>query len=286
MTETTELDPRFNAYRPDLADISLKAFVKADRYTASTFHQCVRGVVPVYEKPDVKSHRLTEVRYGDFMDVFEEREDGFAWVQSRVDRFVGYIRSEGTINEAIAALMNRVSALQTFVYAEPDRNAAVLDRLTLGSYVSLDGESGDFYPLASGGYIFKKHVAPTDEVFCADYVFTAGQLLSTPYLQGGRTPLGVDAAGLLFFALDLAGIETPRDLAQQRETFGLPLPCHWRDVIWTRGDLVFFGSPFHAGIMTCHDHIIHADPERMIVTVQPLEQLVRRGHQLIAAGRP
>lgn len=281
-----EIDPRFNAYRPDLADLSLKPFVEAETYIEPSLYQCIKGVIPVTEKPEPMSHQLSEIRYGEFMDVFEQREDGYAWVQSRTDRFVGYIPMKDALNQAIAALMNRVCVLHTFVYDKPDREAAVRDRLTLGSYVSIDGDEGDFYPLTSGGYLFKKHVAPTDEVECRDYVFTAGQLLGTPYLTGGRTPMGVDPAGLLHFVLDLAGLETPRALDQQREAFGHPLPCHWRDIVWKRGDLVFFGTPFHTGIMTSHDHIIHAAPERMAVTVEPLEQLIRRGYQVIAAGRP
>lgn len=286
MTTNTDLDPRVNAFRPDLADLSLKPFVDATAFIEPSIYQCVRGVVPLYEAPSATSRRISEIRYGEFLDVFEQRPDGFAWVQSRTDRFVGYIPSEGALNEAIAALMNRVSVLHTFVYAEPDAHAAILDRLTLGSYLSLDGVAGDFYPLTSGGFVFQSHVAPSDEVECADYVFTAGQLMHTPYLAGGRTPLGVDKSGLIQFALDLSGYETPRGLDQQRELLGLPLPCHWRDIVWNRGDLVFFQKPEHVGIMTCRDHIIHADDSRMMVTVEPLEELVARGLQIVAAGRP
>lgn len=285
-TTNTELDPRFHAYRPDLADVSLEPFVKATKFVEPSLFQCVRGVIPVYEKPEASSRRLSEVRYGEFVDVYEQRKDGFAWIQSRTDRFVGYIPSKDALSQTIAALVNRVCTLHTFVYDRPDRTAAVMDRLTLGSFVSLDGDVDDFYPLASGGFVFKRHVAPSDEVECRDYVFTAGQLLGVPYLNGGRTPMGLDASGLIHFALDLAGLETPRALDQQREMFGRPLPCHWRDIVWNRGDLVFFGAPTHVGIMTSHDHVIHADEERMMVTVEPLELLIRRGYQIIAAGRP
>lgn len=286
MTTTIDIDPRFNAFRSDLADLSLKPFIEATSFVEPSLYQCMRGVLPLYEKAEATSRRLSEIRYGEFMDVFEQRDDGFAWVQSRVDSFVGYIPMEGALNQTIAALMNRVCVLHTFVYAQPDRASAIFDRLTLGSYVSLDGDADDFYPLASGGYVFKKHIAPSDEVACMDYVFTAGRLLGVPYLTGGRTPLGVDASGLIHFALDLAGIDIPRALDQQRELFGKPLPCHWRDIVWNRGDLVFFGTPFHVGIMTSRDHIIHADEEEMMVSVQPLEQLIRQGYQVIAAGRP
>ena len=284
MKKKMNLDPRVNAFRPNLADLSLKAFVQADDYVEPAIHQCILGVVPVYKEPNDKTPRVTEIRYGEFVDVFEEREDGYIWLQNRNDRYVGYIRGEGALNVSIAALMNRVCALHSFVYAEPDIKSPVIDRLTLGSFVSLDGEVGDFYPMASGGYIFKKHVAPTDEAQTQDYVFTAGQLLNVPYLWGGRTTLGIDCSGLVQLALDMAGIDCPRDSDQQRELFGHPLPCHWRDIVWKRGDLVFFKD--HVGIMTGHEHMIHANAHAMQVTVEPLRDVVARGNEIIAAGRP
>lgn len=285
--ETPEpLDPLTNAFRPDLADASLRPFVTAKKFVEPSLRQCVRGVALLLQFPDAAAPRISEIRYGEFVDVFEERKDGFAWVQNRNDHMVGYVSAKGAFNEAIAALVNRINVPHTFVYARPDHKAPVLDRLTLGSYVSLAGEEGAFYPLASGGYIFQKHVAPSDEVYCPDYVFTAGQMRGVPFLTGGRTPLGFDAEGLVQLALDLAGIDAPRTYAQQRGLFGQPLPCHWRDIVWKRGDLVFFDNPSHVGIMTGATHIICADPEAMQVTVEPLDDLIKRGYTIACAGHP
>jgi len=286
MNDKEKPDPRINAYRPDMADVAVKSSVIATQYVEPVLHQCVRGVLPLYAKPDSRSPMLSEARYGEFLDVFEQRPDGFAWVQNRGDRFVGYTPYKNALYQVIAALMNRICVLHTFVYAAPDIRAPVIDRLTLGSFISLDGEAGDFYPLASGGFIFKRHVAPTDEVANADYVFTAGQLVGVPFLTGGRTPLGIDGGGLVQLALDLAGIDAPRAVDLQRDLFGHPLPCHWRDVTWHRGDLVFFTNHDHVGIMTCNDHIISASQHHMSVTVEPLEQLMSRGFQIVSAGRP
>lgn len=292
MTELPFLDPRFNAFRPDLADVSLRAMVKAKKFVEPTLYQCVRGLVPLMVAPGKDAERVSEIRYGEFLDVFEIRKDGTAWVQGRNDRYVGYIDSRGSLNQTIAAMMNRINVLQTFIYEQPDLKSPVLDRLTLGAFVSLAGEAGDFYPLASGGFIFKKHVAPTDEAQCQDYVFTAGQLLGTPYLWGGRTPLGIDCSGLVQLALDMAGIDVPRDADQQRDALGHPLPCHPNDVVWKRGDIVFFekreGEAVirHVGIMTGYDHLVHADDHNMQVTVEPLKDVVARGYAIVAAGRP
>jgi len=278
------LDPRVNAFRPDLADVSLSALVKAERYVEGRPRQCIHGVVPMLVAPGESAQRVSEVRYGEFLDVFEERKDGFCWVQNRSDRYVGYIPSVEVLSEAIASLSNRISALQTFVYTEPNIKAPVFDRLTLGSYVSIMSPSGDFLELASGGFVLARHVTPSETLNEPDYVMTAGRMLGAPYLWGGRTPLALDCSGLVQLVLDVAGIDAPRDSDQQQEVFGEPLKGSWRDRQWRRGDLVFFKG--HVGIMTGYDHMIHANAFAMQVAVEPLAAVVARGNEILATGRP
>lgn len=280
---TPDLDRRLYAYRPDLADSALQNVVTAANYVEPQLRQCVRGLVPVYEAPDPHSRRLSEIRYGEFIDVFEQRPDGFAWVQNRADRTVGYIAFEGILNEQIADLSNRVCVMQTCVYAQPDVHAEILDRLTLGSYVSTGLVTGAFLELSSGGFIVAHHIQPTEQTIEPDIVFTAGRFLTTPYLAGGRSPCGIDSSGLLQMALTMAGIDAPRDADVQCSVLGHPLPTHWRDVAWKRGDIVFFADD--VGIMTDHANVIHANTERYEITVEPLVDLVLKGHKIVATAR-
>jgi cell wall-associated NlpC family hydrolase len=205
-------------------------------------------------------------------------------VQNRVDRYVGYIPAEDALSEEIAALSHRIGVLQTFVYPEPDIKAPPSDELTFGSYVRLDGTKDNFSKLASGGYVFSKHILSSGDLKTQDYVFTAGRLLNVPYLWGGRTPKGIDCSGLVQLVLWLAGIEAPRDSDQQREALGESLTDHWRDRAWQRGDLVFF--PGHVGIMTNPGDMIHASAFDMKVVIEPLYDVVIRGNEVLAAGRP
>lgn len=287
MNEAAALDPRVNAYRPDLADVSLRVLVQAERYVEPVPRQCIQGVVPLLAAPRHDAARVSEVRYGEFLNVFEERPDGFVWSQNRSDGYVGYLPSPEVLSEAIASLSNRIKALHTFVYAKPDLKSTPLDRLTLGSYISVMGKVGEFVELANGGFVFAQHVAATEESLVPDYVFTAGRMLDAPYLWGGRTPLGLDCSGLVQLSLEMAGIEVPRDSDQQRDLFGRPLTKSWRDMVWRRGDIVFFSAPCsHVGIMTCRDHIIHANAFRMKVSAEPLKAVVARGYEICAQGRP
>src|SRR6202012_1517089 len=125
-------DTRLHAYRPDLADASLRDAVKAERYVEPVMRQCVRGVVPLLAAPDMAAKQVSEIRYGEFLDVFElpgTGKDGFAWVQNRFDRYVGYLPFVEALSEKIADLSSRISALRTFVYPEPDVKAPPMDEL-------------------------------------------------------------------------------------------------------------------------------------------------------------
>jgi len=284
MSDAASLDPRINAFRPDLADLSLRNNVTSRRYVEPVLRQCVRGLLPMLAEPKLDAKQTSQIRYGEFLDVFEERADGFAWVQNRTDRYVGYIPSQNTFSEEIADLALRVKALSTFVYPEPDIKSPPLDELTLGSYVRLGKSDGAFRTLPDGGFVFAKHVVPAAEVETPDYVFTAGRMLNAPYLWGGRTPKGIDCSGLVQLSLALAGFEVPRDSDMQREALGQSLPDHWRDMQWRRGDIVFF--PGHVGIMTNTSDMIHASAHDMKVVVEPLFDVVTRGNEILASGRP
>ncbi len=233
-------DPRVNAYRPDLADVALSGVVKSKKFLEPAIRQCVRGVLPLLAEPRFDASMVSQIRYGEFLDVFEIRKDGFAWVQNRTDRYVGYLPLEDTFSDHIADLSNRIVALRTFVYPEPNMKMPPLDELTLGSFIKPVRAVNDFIELESGGFVFAKHAALATQSLARDYVFTAGSMLNVPYLWGGRTPRGIDCSGLVQLALDMAGLDIPRDSDQQREAIGEDLPCHWRDMSWKRGDVVFF----------------------------------------------
>jgi len=272
------LDPRTNAFRTDLADLTLRNQITAGKYVEPVMRQCLRGILPMLAAPKPEAPQISQIRYGEFFDLFEMRDDGFAWIQNRSDRYVGYIPVEGEFGASIAMMSNRVTALRTFVYPEPNLKTAPVDELTLGSFVSLNGQKKKFMELTNGGYIFEGHVSAVEFAHTPDYVFTAGRLLHTPYLWGGRTPHGLDCSGLVQLSLEMAGIDVPRDSDQQLEAIGEPLHDHWRDHAWQRGDVVFF--PGHVGIMTGIDHIIHANAHTMDVTVEPLADLVARGNDI------
>ena len=82
--------------------------------------------------------------------------------------------------------------------------------------------------------------------------------LNTPYLWGGRGPLGIDCSGFTQMVYRLQGVELPRDAYQQAEV-GTTLSFIEES---EAGDLAFFdnaeGKIIHVGMILADNHIIHA----------------------------
>ena len=87
---------------------------------------------------------------------------------------------------------------------------------------------------------------------------TALSYFNSPYLWGGRTPLGIDCSGLTQIAYKISGVKIPRDASQQAfigENFSFVEEAQ-------PGDLAFFdndeGEIIHVGIIWEKNKIIHS----------------------------
>jgi cell wall-associated NlpC family hydrolase len=94
-------------------------------------------------------------------------------------------------------------------------------------------------------------------------VAVAQRLLGAPYRPGGRTCHGVDCSGLVQLALQLCGIEAPRDTREQR---GLGEAVD-DDAPLKRGDLLFCED--HVGMMVDDRMAIQVSHEVLKVAVEP-----------------
>ncbi len=266
------LDPRVNAYRPDLADKALVGQLTAKHFVEGQLARVAHPRLPMFGTPDLSGPMISELRLGEFVDQFEKKK-GVAWVQNRSDRYVGYVAAAGLVN-TIADPAWRVTQKLTYLYPEPDFKTAPLDMLPYPARVAvLDRLASGWARLATGGYVYALNLESAEERH-SDYVFTAGSLLGAPYLWGGRTSFGIDCSGLVQLALELAGQDCPRDSDMQRAAFGVLAPSDWHNYPYERGDLVFFKD--HVGIMADISHVVNANAHHMCVVSEPLEAAAAR----------
>ena len=266
------LDRRLNAFRPDLAEASLRGKVEAERFVEGSKAQVVTPVVALRPKPDLASGIDTELLMGEEVTVFE-RSNGWCWVKALSDDYVGYL-PEVAIKEGAAAATHIVIPQRTFLYPEPELRKPYVTVLSMGSRVRVTGTAearGNHYVvLEDGTAIFAKHVQPIGYNDGGDYVDVALRFIETPYLWGGRSGLGIDCSGLVQLALQMTGRAAPRDTDMQASGLGESIA---REEL-RRGDFVFWKG--HVAIMEDPETIIHANGHTMTVARENFAAAVER----------
>ncbi len=267
------LDPRLHAFRHDLADRRLEGQVDAARFVAGEPARCVD---PVADLRSGRSHDEpigSQLLLGEPVSVFERR-DGWAWVQSDRDGYVGYVE-EKTLGRAGAKPTHVVSAVRTFAYAEPELRTKPSRAVSIGSEVTVTGEveqrGNRYFTLSTGEAVFHRHLAPLGAPLADDYVAIAERLVETPYLWGGNSAFGIDCSALVQLSMRLAGHAAPRDSDMQAASLGMELQ---EERLLKRGDLIFWKG--HVGIMSDADTLLHASGHAMAVVVEPLADAIAR----------
>lgn len=272
------LDKRLHAFRDDLADEALKGKVNAAKFVRGERHRIDVPFVDLRPAPNDESGIDSQLILGDPVRVFD-RENGWAWVQSLRDNYVGYVPEHvlGPNVRALQATTHRVCMPRTFRYAEPDMKTPIVDALSLGSALVVVGEAETrgtkYLETADGRFVIAHHLLPI-ETYVPDYVSVAETLMHTPYLWGGATGFGIDCSGLVQLSMLMAGEKVQRDSDMQEQTTGNALGFAAMDGGLQRGDLIFWKG--HVGIMRDHETLIHANGHTMSVATEKLEDAIER----------
>ena len=268
-------DRRLNAYRPDLADERLAGQVEAAHFTAGTPMQVAAPVVDLRAEPRMDSGPQTQMIFGDSVRVFEEM-DGWSWVQAERDGYTGYV-SSASLEQPTEAATHQIIVPRTFVYPGADLRFPHSKALSLGSRLRIVGAAetrGTKYALLeSGEALIASHLAPVGE-HAADYVSVAETLLHTPYLWGGTSGFGIDCSGLVQLCMWVAGRQVLRDSDMQQDGLGDVVEPDATYSNLKRGDLVFWKG--HVAICASPEMLIHASGHTMTVTLEPLQDAIKR----------
>ncbi|PRD44480.1 peptidase P60 [Phyllobacterium phragmitis] len=273
--QTSALDRRLHAFRPDLADTRLRGKVEAGRFAEGKPMHVAIPVVDVRSEPRPDSGPQTQLLLGDDVQVFEE-VDGWCWVQSVRDGYVGYV-SDFSLDRPRGEPTHMVCVPRTFVYPGADLRFPHTRALSLGSRIAITGEAetrGTGYALLeSGEAIIARHLRPIGE-HATDYVAVAETLLHTPYLWGGTSGFGIDCSGLVQLPMLMTGRNVLRDTDMQATTIGTVIEPDADYGNLQRGDLVFWKG--HVAIMADEKTLIHANGHTMSTTFEPLREAIER----------
>jgi hypothetical protein len=217
-------------------------------------------MVPMRAEPTHRSELVNQMLFGElFRTVGKTRKGDWLEIKLAHDDYVGWVDA------------NQVTEISNDVYKqllkeEPAYSTLVMDLLTGNDTNSTFLTPGCRLPLAKGSEEF----VINEQSFAYNGPVTRGKrkreavleyaysFLNSPYLWGGRTPLGIDCSGFSQIVYRLAGYHIPRDASQQA-TIGNVLSFIEES---QPGDLAFFdndeGRITHVGIILPHNQIIHA----------------------------
>ena len=211
---------------------------------------CNLSIVPLRLEPDDKSEQISQLLYGDFFKVLEQRK---SWSRIRLafDKYEGWIDNK-----------------QYKEISHDDYGKLKIEPLKLSSDLVefIENENGQLFTIPLGSslnglqLLHHKHDGNSVNTIQpkANIVKTAFTYLNTPYLWGGMTPFGIDCSGFAQMVYKLNGYKLMRDASQQA-TQGTPLSFIEES---EPGDLAFFdneeGQIVHVGIILEENYIIHA----------------------------
>jgi gamma-D-glutamyl-L-lysine dipeptidyl-peptidase len=222
---------------------------------------CHLSVVPCRFEPSDKSEMVTQLLFGETIQIYEEKKVGWRKIKTAFDNYDCWIDEKQyvEINEEEFDKLNSSPATVCSEMANIIKNETndTLIPILLGSSLpSFKNKKVSF-----NEFLYKYEGLTIDtstESNKSNLAENAFMYLNAPYLWGGRSPFGIDCSGFTQIIYKLNGFKLPRDASQQAE-IGDTLSFIEES---ESGDLAFFdneeGNIIHVGIMLENNKIIHA----------------------------
>ncbi len=263
-----KLDGRLNAFRPDLADETLRGKVVAEKFVHGLAYQVKAPITAVLKRPEADAPQTSQALLGETCLVFDI-QNGFAWAKLDRDGYVGYLNANA-LSPTVVPATHHVIETSTLLYPKPDLKTRPVQFLPHNAQICVTAIQGNYAELKTGGFVFVKHLWPLSK-HAKDFITVAEDYLGVPYFWGGKSVHGIDCSGLVQTALHACGISAPRDSDMQEKDLGRVVQDHKN---LARGDLIFWAG--HVGIMQNATQLLHANGHAMKTSSEPLADVVAR----------
>jgi hypothetical protein len=230
-----------------------------DIVEVTEFGVCRLAVVSVRHAPNADGRQITELLFGDHYEVLK-KADGGNWLFIRIhfDGMEGWISDEQhhAISQEYFDQINHANFKIT-----TDLTCNILFKkspltILLGSIVPIS--NSELFKMEEQ-FAFNGEAKSLGQKRDVEFVkATAMKYLNAPEFTGGKSPFGIDAAGLVQMVFKIAGYTLPHSIKQQLKE-GKPIKS-LSDAM--PGDLAFFSrkneSITHVGIILNEEKIIHS----------------------------
>ena len=212
---------------------------------------CPLSLISVRSAADVNSEMITQVLYGEYFKVLENRKH-FSKIRKAFDAFEGWIQNDQfeliteEVYQSLKASPQTYSAdLVSFIETEKGALLSILMGSSVGSITSLQH--------TFEGKLIEEIKPKTS------FIPTALYYMEAPFLNGGLTPFGIDSAGFTQMVYRINGhhlLRTPALQATQGDALSFIEESE-------AGDLAFFdnseGEINHVGMIMEDNYIIHVN---------------------------
>jgi len=173
----------------------------------------------IHANASVESETTSQALLGERVKVLKVQSH---WSQIKLqnDGYVGYIENHHLTNY-LNTSTHRVSNKLTPLFDQADIKSPVRQLATIASELVLhECNSDQFWRTDQQLYVWKQHTQTIDDYRVGQLIDTAQALfLGSPYLWGGRSPLGLDCSALVQLSALLHGWQLPRDTIDQVALF-------------------------------------------------------------------
>ena len=210
------------------------------------FGICILPVIPMRKTKSDSSEMINQILFGETFKIKKD-EKKWALIELTHDKYTGWIcKKQFQLIKEIPK-KNKISN-KTYCNIKVNN---ISQPLILGSLIPYSkkycnnlgiNSNLEFFPLNNFNFWFMK---------------IAKKYLNSPYLWGGRTPLGIDCSGYTQLGYRFFGINLPRDSYQQAKK-GKKIKSVEKSKL---GDLAFFSTKnkiTHVGIVLKDKKIIHS----------------------------
>ena len=226
----------------------------------NSFGFCNLSIVPCRKETSDKSEMVTQLLFGEYFEILEEFKNWLR-IRSGIDGYEGWIDIKQCLpvsKETYQSLKKQApSYVADILGVLTDETDEISFPVTIGSLLHFT--KAKEISIEKRKFSFEGNtLSPTGKVKRSKLVEDAFTFLNSPYLWGGRTPLGIDCSGFTQMVYRLNGVNLKRDASQQAEQGEvLSFPEETE-----AGDLAFFdneeGAITHVGIVLEKGQIIHA----------------------------
>lgn len=242
----------------------------------------------IHASANTNSETTSQALLGEHVKVLKV-ENLWSHIELQTDGYKGFVENHFLVDDS-ANSTHRVINKFTPLFDKPDIKSPVKKMAPLASELTLQACDNDqFLRTNEQYYVWKYHTRAMGGTSDGQMVDTAQSLfLGSPYLWGGRSPLGLDCSALVQLTALLHGWRLPRDSSDQVALFRTYTQTtnngqaefqsgtlHQIEYTQRRiDDLVFW--PGHVAIVRDKDTVVHATAHSLQCCSEPLGKVEAR----------